>query len=144
MSFRSVRIFRVESGQAEAFERAYRDGAFLERAVTNPGFIRGELVRAQVDPPVFVALAEWETEADYAAWQAAYDQLPAEPTERRWYTFPSMTRDEVVMFRAFDSDLVDRGEPFWTPHSAFRDPTAGDDAPPRASIEMRAICLFLG
>lgn len=86
MSFRSIRTFLVEPDQAEAFERAYRDGAFLERAVTNPGFIRGELVRAAGDPPVFVALAEWETEADYAAWQAAYDRLPAEPTERMFAT----------------------------------------------------------
>ena len=86
MSFRSIRTFLVEPGQAEAFERAYRDGAFLERAVTNPGFVRGELVRVTADPPVFVALAEWETEADYAAWQAAYDQLPTEPTERMFAT----------------------------------------------------------
>ncbi len=58
----------------------------------------------------------------------------------RWYTFPQMSVDEVVVFRAFDSDLVAAAEPFWTPHTAFRDPHS--DGVPRRSIEMRAICLF--
>ena len=68
---------------------------------------------------------------------------PGERDARRWSTFPGMTPDEVVWFRAFDSDRVARGEPFWTPHTAFVDPTAGPDAEPRRSIETRAICLFL-
>ena len=49
-----------------------------------------------------------------------------------------------VAFRAYDSDRVAKGEPFWTPHSAFVDPTVPADAPARESLEMRAICLFLG
>lgn len=59
-----------------------------------------------------------------------------------WYTFPDMTKDEVVLFRAFDSDRVKSGAPFWTPHTAFRDPNLPDGAPERESLEMRAICLF--
>lgn len=96
MPVRSVRTFLIEPGQAEAFERAYRDGRFLERAVTNPGFIGGELVRVAADPPVFIALAEWETEADYAAWQAGYDQLPAEPTERMFATLTADNEPGLV------------------------------------------------
>ena len=53
-----------------------------------------------------------------------------------------MERDEVVVFRAYDSERAEAGQPFWTPHSAFIDPVAGPDAPTRESIEMRAICLF--
>ena len=53
-----------------------------------------------------------------------------------------MTSQEVVIFRAYDSDRVAAGGPFWTPHTAFLDPTVGPDAPPRISVEMRAICLF--
>lgn len=67
---------------------------------------------------------------------------PPEDGMRRWLTFPAMEPHEVVMFRAFDSDRVERGEPFWTPHTAFLDPVAGPDAPPRESVEIRAICLF--
>ncbi len=58
----------------------------------------------------------------------------------RWYTFPEMSFDEVVVFRAFDSDCVASGAPFWTPHTAFRDPHS--TGVPRRSIEMRAVCLF--
>lgn len=59
-----------------------------------------------------------------------------------WYTFPEMSPDEVIVFRSFDSERVKSGAPFWTPHSAFSDPTAGDHPPARQSVEMRAICLF--
>ena len=69
-------------------------------------------------------------------------QPPSEPGSHRWFTFPEMSPDEVLVFRAFDSDRVAAGEPFWTPHTAFVDPTAGPDAPGRESVEMRAICLF--
>ena len=58
----------------------------------------------------------------------------------RWYVFPEMQPDEVVVFRSFDSECVASGQPFWTPHSAFRDPHSQGVA--RSSIEMRAICLF--
>lgn len=67
---------------------------------------------------------------------------PRKDQARRWLTFPAMDLDEVVMFRAFDSDRAERGEPFWTPHTAFLDPTAGPNAPARESVEIRAICLF--
>ena len=60
--------------------------------------------------------------------------------ENRWYTYPSMTADEVLMFRAYDSDLVAAGKPFWTPHCSFENPLVHDV--PRSSVEMRAICLF--
>ena len=68
-------------------------------------------------------------------------EAPSRPDEHAWTTFPAMTPDEVVVFRAYDSERAERGEPFWAPHSAFVDPTV-DDAPPRESLEMRAICLF--
>ena len=35
-----------------------------------------------------------------------------------------------------------RGETFWTPHSAFSDPTVAPGRPSRRSIELRATCLF--
>lgn len=67
---------------------------------------------------------------------------PPEEGGHAWYTFPEMRPDEVVVFRAYDSERAEAGEPFWTPHSAFVDATAGPDAPARTSVEMRAICLF--
>ena len=68
---------------------------------------------------------------------------PAAGEVDRWYTFPGLTSGEVVAFRTYDSAAVAGGEPFWTPHSAFRDPTVPDDpAHRRASVEMRALCLW--
>lgn len=60
-----------------------------------------------------------------------------------WYTFPAMTADEAVLLRTYDSACADEGRPFWTPHSAFRDPTVAE-APDnrRASVEMRALCIW--
>jgi len=59
----------------------------------------------------------------------------------RWYTFPSLEREEVLVFRTYDSARADSGLPFWTPHSAFRDPHA-PPGPPRESTEMRALCIW--
>jgi hypothetical protein len=55
----------------------------------------------------------------------------------RWYYLRHMEPDEVMVFANFDSrnTLV-------VPHSAFFDPTAAADAPPRESVEVRTIALF--
>jgi hypothetical protein len=68
---------------------------------------------------------------------------PAEGQVDHWYTFPSMHADEAVLLRTYDSACADAGRPFWTPHSAFRDP-AVPEAPEsrRASVEMRALCIW--
>ena len=58
----------------------------------------------------------------------------------RWYTYPAMAHNEVMVFRAYDSDLVKAGKPFWTPHCSFENPNVV--GVPRSSVEMRAICLF--
>jgi hypothetical protein len=57
----------------------------------------------------------------------------------RWFYFPRMRRDEVLIFKCFDSDeAVAR----FTPHTAFDDPATPADARPRESIEFRALALF--
>ena len=68
--------------------------------------------------------------------------LPPQPDESRaWYTFPRLAGDEVLLFRAYDSEAADSGRPFWTPHTAFRDPVVGENASPRESVEVRALCF---
>ncbi len=57
----------------------------------------------------------------------------------RWHYYPGMTRDEVVVFKAHDTDSGRAGR---VPHTAFDDPTCPPDAPPRASVEMRGLALF--
>ena len=57
----------------------------------------------------------------------------------RWYYAPRMQPDEILAFKLFDSD---RSRVQWTGHTAFDDPGAPADAPPRESIEVRTISFM--
>jgi hypothetical protein len=57
----------------------------------------------------------------------------------RWHYFPSLTRDEVIVFKAFDSAAPDALN---VAHTAFDDPLAPADAVPRSSIEARFVAFF--
>jgi hypothetical protein len=57
----------------------------------------------------------------------------------RWHWFSDLGRDEVILFKTNDSD-ADRAHS--VPHVAFDNPDCPADAPPRASIEMRAIAYW--
>lgn len=84
---------------------------------------------------------------DYAGTGASFDALgvvePADPGAHSWYAFPELTPDEVIAFRTYDTELVARGETYFTPHSAFRDPDVEVGRPARSSIELRATCVFV-
>lgn len=57
---------------------------------------------------------------------------------QRWYYYPRMTPDEVLVFKSFDSEgTIGRA----CPHAAFRLP-APRGAPPRRSIELRVLCFI--
>lgn len=58
----------------------------------------------------------------------------------RWYWFPRMARHEALVFKTYES-MTD-GRARWTAHTAFEDPTAPADAPPRESIETRMFAFF--
>jgi len=57
----------------------------------------------------------------------------------RWSWFSHMNRDELLIFKAYDSDS---SEPGSVPHTAFHDPTCPAGHAPRASIEMRGIAYW--
>ena len=56
----------------------------------------------------------------------------------RFY-YPRMVPDEALLFKVFDSE---KDVPRFVFHTAFDDPTAPVDAPPRKSIEVRTIALW--
>ena len=60
--------------------------------------------------------------------------------KQRWYYFPRMERDEVVLLKCFDS-LTD-GTARWTAHGSFDDPNSPTNATPRESIEIRTLLFF--
>jgi hypothetical protein len=60
----------------------------------------------------------------------------------RWFYFPKMLRDEIVLIKCYDSK--DDGRARFTAHTGFADPTTPATALPRESIEVRALVLFGG
>jgi hypothetical protein len=82
----------------------------------------------------------------YVAGGRTFDALavvaPSAPARHGWYVFPELQLDEVVAFRTYDTEMVPRGESYFTPHSAFPDPDVEVGRPARFSIELRVLCLF--
>ncbi len=60
--------------------------------------------------------------------------------KHRWFYFPEMRRDEALVFKVFDSEKDGRAR--FTPHTSFQDPASPPNAPPRQSIEVRALAFF--
>ena len=60
--------------------------------------------------------------------------------EHRWSYYSNMETDEVLVFKSHDSDP---DEPCRVPHSAFRNPVCTPGALPRASIDIRAMALWM-
>ena len=73
----------------------------------------------------------------------------------RWYYYPALTRDEVLLIKQWDSagtlarsrgarsDGEDAAAPCtFSFHSAFKDPDTPADAPDRWSIEVRCAVLY--
>jgi hypothetical protein len=58
----------------------------------------------------------------------------------RWFYFPHMRRDEVVLLKCYDSATDGRAR--LTAHSAFVNPAAPAGAAPRESIEVRTVIFF--
>jgi hypothetical protein len=56
-----------------------------------------------------------------------------------WHYYRDMTRDEVLVFKAHDTDAHRAGR---VPHTAFTDPSCPRGVATRASVEMRGLALF--
>ena len=150
-----------------SYEQPDRDGAMraLERNGVTAADVRSasrlvilqfwrNLGPAKMDFPLGFCDARTVTPADtrpipvtdYAGSGVDFDALavlgPVEAAPYRWYAFPELQVDEVIAFRTYDTDRVARGETWFTPHSAFRDPDVEVGKPARSSIELRAICLY--
>jgi hypothetical protein len=58
----------------------------------------------------------------------------------RWFYFPRMRTDEVLLIKCYDSK--DDGRARFAAHTAFDDPTTPPNAAPRESIEIRTLAFF--
>ena len=60
--------------------------------------------------------------------------------KHKWYYFPEMTPEQVLLLKTFDSEMDGRAR--FVAHTAFEDPTSKPDAPMRESVEIRTIAFF--
>ena len=67
-------------------------------------------------------------------------QLVSHNDAHRWYYYPRMEREEVLLIKTFDSAVDGRARR--SVHTAFHDPAAAPDTPPRESIESRLLVFF--
>ncbi len=58
----------------------------------------------------------------------------------RWFYFPKMQTGETLLIKGYDSMLDGRAR--FTAHASFADPATPGEAPPRESIEARALLFF--
>jgi len=58
----------------------------------------------------------------------------------RWYYYSNLKKDEVVLFKQYDSDHSKSGRVCF--HTSFSDPSAPPDTPDRESVEVRAMAFF--
>ena len=61
-------------------------------------------------------------------------------SQHRWFYFSKMRKNEVLLFKMFDSDTTKTGRSCF--HTAFTDPKAPPNTPCRKSIEIRAFAFF--
>ena len=99
-----------------------------------------------VDTPLAVCDATTVQASDLVASEVRYQDRTGEIYQctyspaHRWSYFPEMNRDEVLVFKQYDSQVS--GVSRFTPHAAFDLPCIPPDAPLRESIEARCLVLF--
>jgi hypothetical protein len=95
-------------------------------------------------PNVMVRLAELPDPDNIPEHCEDEDKLPAASVfhfspKHRWWYFPDMTRDEILLVKFHDSD---HSKAWRSPHTSFRDPRV-QNAASRESIEFRTIAYYL-
>ncbi len=95
------------------------------------------------DAPLAVCDVESVAPGDLVASDLVYQHRVGEiygvtfNPSHRWFYVPQMQPDEALLLKCFDSATDGRAR--FAPHTAFEDPTAPADAPPRESIEIRTL-----
>lgn len=149
---RPARFAHVDVSDATAAQFSQRslpegEGALRRTAHYN---IWRAISPAPQDVPLALCDARSVAQGDLLPADAIFDRdgvdvwsfeglVVAHSPAHRWHWFRDLGREEVIMFKTNDSD-PDRAHS--VPHVAFDDPDCPADAPPRASIEMRAIAYW--
>jgi hypothetical protein len=127
--FEAINLWRALSPAPQDVPLAVCDGRSVgdDEGLANTMIRVPELPRIE-DIPAELAPEESVMEASLFPYRA----------EHRWYYYPDMALDELLLFRLFDS----RQTGAWrTPHAAFVDRSATDPVP-RFSIEARTMVYY--
>jgi hypothetical protein len=143
-----VHVDQTATSGAARLRVAYPDeaDALLRRRVAIVNLWRP--IRSPVlDAPLAVCDARSVIPEDLVASELVYRDRRGETYNlvynpgQRWFYAPEMRADEVLLLKCFDS-RDDGAVSRFAPHTAFTDPTAPQDAPPRESIELRTFLIF--
>ena len=132
-----------------AFSRIVPDDRHFQSLNIWRSVKKGELVKTaplavcdmtSVDPDDIV-FGDGTATGDIRQYYKVVDQRVIFSPQQRWYYFPDMTEDEVLLFRQYDT----RQEPLnmrTVFHSSVVDPNTPEDAPMRYTIEVRMQAIF--
>lgn len=84
--------------------------------------------------------ANHRTEPSFEYTRASETQHPSFDANHRWYYYPQMQRDEVILIKNYDT--LHDGTARYALHTAFEDPNTPKNAPPRESIESRVFVFY--
>ena len=119
--------------------------SLLQRRVAFYNFWR-PLKRRVEEKPLAMCDVTSSTPRDFLTMKLRYRERTGEifvlrhSPEHRWWYFPQMTPEQVVLLKTYDSETDGRAR--FLGHSAFDDPNTAPDAPTRESIEVRTIAFF--
>ncbi|MBU6206635.1 MAG: hypothetical protein KGQ42_02990 [Alphaproteobacteria bacterium] len=122
-------LWRVLSDPPQNWPLALCDG----RSVRDDEGTRNTKVDVDVIPTGDALFAPIEGEEDMVA-ATIFHHSP----DHKWYYFPDMTRDEVILIKFHDSD---HSRTWRAPHTAFHD-VGRADAMTRKSMEFRGVAYF--
>ncbi len=71
--------------------------------------------------------------------EGGFAAIPTWNANHRFYYVSNMRPGEAIVFKQYDSRP---GMPKVCPHTAFYDPSAGENHPGRRSVEFRAVCIL--
>ena len=91
--------------------------------------------------PADIVFGDGQNTGNIRQYTKVVDQRLIHGPHQRWYYFPRMTPDEVLLFRQYDTrqEALNMRTVF---HTAVADPTSPPDAPPRSTIEVRMQAIY--
>ncbi len=104
------------------------------------------LRRTAEERPLAMCDVTTSTQDDFITMKLRYRDRDGEifvmrySPQHRWWYFPHMTPDDVVLLKTYDSETDGRAR--FVGHTAFEDPTTPANAPMRESIEIRTMAFF--